>query len=103
MGIPHPHREIIHAWAEGAEIQTRLDASVMWTDVVSDSPSFSPTFEYRVKPRTVKREGWVNIYRAHGCEIPSAATVHATEEAAKTFAVSDGLAATVKIEWSEEE
>jgi len=103
MGTPHLHREIIKAWADGAEIQTRLDASVMWTDVVSDSPSFSPTFEYRIKPKIVKREGWVNIYRAIiGDDTRNAYGVHATAEAAKTAAAIN-VVATVKVEWEEEE
>lgn len=97
----HKHADIIHAWADGAEIQWRENSCMAWLDV--DTPCFHSRYQYRIKPKIVKREGWVNIYRAHGCEIPSAATVHATEGLAKTYAVSDGLVATVKVEWEEEE
>ena len=100
---PHKHCEVIKALAEGQEIQTRLDASVPWTDVVSDSPSFSPAFEYRIKPKTVKREGWVNIYRSHRPDMPeTVCCVHPSEKIARGFA-SDGCLATVKIEWSEDD
>ena len=95
----HKHADVIHAWADGAEIQFRRDAGERWDDI----PFLNESNEYRIKPRIVKHEGWVNIYRVHGCEIPSAATVHATEGLAKTYAVSDGLVATVKVEWEEEE
>lgn len=96
----HKHAEIIHAWADGAEIQRRENSCVAWTD--THNPQWIAGVEYRIKPRTVKREVWVNIYRAHGCEMPSAATVHVTEDLAKAYA-SIGLVATVKVEWEEEE
>ena len=97
----HEHADIIHAWADGAEIQRRENSCVAWTD--THNPQWIAGVEYRIKPRIVKREGWVNIYRAPGVEFPSTVcSVHATEEIAKTFAVDD-LVATVKIEWEEEE
>ena len=96
----HKHADVIHAWADGADIQYLMLDGV-WDDI--SFPPLNESNEYRIKPRIVKHEGWVNIYRVHGCEIPSAATVHATEGLAKTYAVSDGLVATVKVEWEEEE
>ena len=87
----HKHADVIHAWADGADIQYLMLDGV-WDDI--SFPFLNESNEYRIKPRTVKREGWVNIY--HIC------SVHATEEIAKTFAVDD-LVATVKIEWEEEE
>jgi hypothetical protein len=56
----HKHADVIHAWADGAEIQYRRYKEEQWVDV--DSPCFNPGFEYRIKPRIVKRDGWVNIY-----------------------------------------
>ena len=97
----HKYADIIHAWAEGATIQGRPDADTEWLRGMN--PGWYEDWEYRIEPRIVKREGWVNIYRAHGCEIPSAATVHATAWLAKSYAVSDGFVATVKVEWEEEE
>lgn len=89
----HKHFEVIKAWAEGAEIQYRRYKEEQWLDAAH--PCFNAEFEYRVKPRTVKREGWVNIY--HIC------SVHATEEIAKKFSEEDDIVATVKVEWEEEE
>ena len=96
----HKHAEIIHAWADGAEIQyLRLDG--VWEDI--SFPPFSESNEYRIKPKIVRRGGWVNIYRTYTPETPEMlCCIHPTEKVAKTFA-SDGLVATVKVEWSEEE
>lgn len=89
----HKWADVIHAWADGVEIQYRRYKEEQWLDVAH--PRFKAEFEYRVKPRTVKREGWVNIYNI--------CSVHATEEIAKKFSEEDDIVATVKIEWEEEE
>lgn len=74
-----------------------------WLDEAELNPNFNCGGEFRAKPRTVKREGWVNIYRTYNPETPEMlCCIHATEKVAKVFA-GDGLVATVKIEWSEEE
>lgn len=86
----HKHADVIHAYAEGAEIQFRRDASERWVDM--DSPCFNPGFEYRIKPRTVKREGWVNIF--------SNQTVFDSREDAEAQKLSS-CKATVKVEWEE--
>ena len=100
----HKHRKVIKAWAEGAEVQVRHDAGEIWVDLLTDSPCFYLGSEYRIKPRTLKREGWVNIYRAPGgTDMRHAYGVHDTEEAADIFADHNCVVATVKIEWEEEE
>lgn len=43
-----PHSDIIIAWAGGAEVQYRRDASHRWTDC--PEPYWAPDYEYRVKP-----------------------------------------------------
>jgi len=43
----HKHADLIHAWAEGAQIQSRADGGY-WED--RDYPSWSPDWEYRIKP-----------------------------------------------------
>ena len=60
--------------------------------------------EYRIKPRTVKREGLVNVYRASPESLVprNSGGVHPTEEIANRFA-DDGCVATLKIEWTEDE
>ena len=96
----HKHADIIHAWADGAEIQKFCGDG--WYDD-SDTPEWFEDAEYRIKPKIVKREGWVNIYRTYTPETPEMlCCIHPTEKVAKTFA-SDGLVATVKVEWEEEE
>ena len=94
----HKHADVIHAWADGADIQyLRLDG--VWDDI--SFPPLNESNEYRIKPRIVKHEGWVNIYRFPGGEFPSTVCcVHPTEETAKTFA-GIGTVARVKVEWEE--
>ena len=95
----HKHADVIHAWADGADIQhLRLDG--VWDDI----PPLNESNEYRIKPRTVKHEGLVNIYRAPGVEFPSTVCcVHPSEEAAKAFAGSGTVASRIKVEWEETE
>lgn len=57
MSQRHKHADIIHAWAEGAEVQFK-DLSGKWIDLV-DSPRFFEDTEYRIKPKEPK--WWENI------------------------------------------
>lgn len=94
----HKHADLIHAFAEGAEIQ-KFDGAEWWDDPF---PEFFPDVKYRIKPRTVKREGWVNIYRVHNPQILThLCCVYTTEEEAKTFAGIE-VVDTVKVEWLED-
>jgi len=52
----HKHADIIHAWADGSEVQVRCYNGV-WKDVVT--PSFDDSSEYRIKPGEPK--WWENI------------------------------------------
>jgi hypothetical protein len=45
---PRAHHDIIIAWANGAEIQHRRDASMAWKDCAD--PAFIADYQYRVKP-----------------------------------------------------
>ncbi len=51
MNKPHKHAEVIKAWADGAEVQTRSDIYDDWHDVKYSV--FYPNKEYRVKPQPV--------------------------------------------------
>ena len=52
--------------------------------------------------KTVKKEGWVNLYKAHNEKIAAnTSQCHKTKEAAEKNALLDCIA-TVKIEWEEE-
>jgi len=45
--MKHKHADLIHAWAEGAQIEYR-SALNDWTEV--DRPEWSSWVEYRIKP-----------------------------------------------------
>lgn len=50
MNQPHKHKDMIIAWANGAEIEFRDPASCMkWWSIAF--PSWDPSMEYRVKPK----------------------------------------------------
>jgi hypothetical protein len=96
----HIHANEIHAFAEGAEIQFLVAASGEWMD--DPIPSFLPEIKYRVKPRAVKREGWVAVYSYHnegGAFLKHA--IYISEDAAKE--ANSGAVDVIKIEWEEEE
>jgi len=95
----HKHADVIHAWAEGAEIQ-KFCGDGWYND--SDTPEWFEDCEYRIKPRTVKMEGWVNI----GSINPNGRYVGSTIFDSKESALLNKQltwVATVKIEWEEEE
>ena len=59
MNKPHKHAALIKAWADGAEIQFRLeDSSGQAEDWETFSPGEAPSWlddcEYRIKPKTIK-------------------------------------------------
>lgn len=93
----HKHADLIHAYADGAEIES-------WNGqrwVVDKAPCFLPELGYRIKPRVVRKEGWVNIYP--GKQRPLAGhEVYPTEKAAQLSA-AEGCVAHAKIVWEEEE
>ena len=97
MNKPHKHAALIHAWADGAEIQ-KLCGDGWYDD--SDTPEWYEDSEYRIKPRTVTKTGWVNLYRVNYGVKPGL-DVFDTEAEARHKAVSRTVA-TVKVEWTEE-
>ena len=46
---PHKHAELIKAWADGAKIQYKHNASGIWYDGCFDM-AWLDTVEYRIKP-----------------------------------------------------
>jgi hypothetical protein len=90
----HKHADVIHAYAEGDEIEV-YDKRIGWDTV--PWPSFDPSLKYRVKPKIVKKEGWVNIYS----DTISGGIIYPTKEKAISTASRD-ITATVRIEWEEE-
>lgn len=49
MGQPHKHAELIKAWADGAEIQIKVNG--VWSDI--PNPVWSADV-YRIKPKTIR-------------------------------------------------
>lgn len=100
MNKPHKHRDIIIAYAEGADVQYKFQGA--WEDW--KTPCFKDDLEYRIKPKIVKKEGWVNIHIASvGPVILSG--IFSTEKDAKKYAglTTVNKIITVRIEWEEEQ
>lgn len=54
---PHPHAELIKAWADGAKIQLKVRDAEEWID--TDSPVWTKCHEYRIKPESEpSNEAW---------------------------------------------
>lgn len=68
--------EVMLAYAEGRQIQIKLNPESEWEDI--NNPSFRAFSEYRVKPET--KTGWINIYES-GTGIKTGC-VHDTKEIA---------------------
>lgn len=52
MNKPHKHRDLIIAWANGAQIQIRYSAEGSWMD--TNTPRWYAHYEYRIKPKMLK-------------------------------------------------
>jgi hypothetical protein len=51
--MKHKHADLIHAWADGAEIEVFVNGH--WTSCVrKDYPDWHPILEYRIKPKEKK-------------------------------------------------
>jgi len=48
---PHPHADVIKAWADGKPIEYRYNTTSAWRSVAY--PSFVKEYQYRVKPEEV--------------------------------------------------
>ena len=86
----HIHADVLHAYAEGEEIQARYGDG----DWINIGFLTHPEHEYRIKPKKVKKEGWLNIYSVYGS--------YTTKELADRHA-GPYRKACVRIEWEEEE
>ena len=106
------YNEIV-AYANGETVQYRnLDEpNGKWQDYevcrefrtcfVFDSPNFEHrSLEWRVKPKIVKREGWLNICPVKTGSI-SAGHLFTSEKYANSFAPHDRIDC-IRIEWEEE-
>ncbi len=92
--MKHKHADLIHAWADGAEIQV-LYKTGEW--VTEKCPGFVEYNQYRIKPeekKPVVRWLWAYEVFGGGCEITELLT---EDEASKYTLVL------VKLEWSRTE
>ena len=117
MNKPHKHCELIKAWADGAEIQRDKLSGNGWVD--DPDPTWSTYHRYRIKPKTIKRQGWINLlatrYASYPGVIGVVGSVFDSEERAKKAKKSmeerakkakksmSGGVTTIKLEWEEEE
>lgn len=100
MGTPHKHRDVIIAWANGEKVQFKDDDGSIWLDHdLNVAPRFYEDYEYRIKPKRVKKEGWVNVYpdkyECHTTEF------HFNKERADRMA-TEARVACIRIEWEED-
>ena len=96
MGTPHKHRDVIIAWANGEEIESFVTKLGMWQPC--EHPVWTENCEYRIKPKRVKKEGWVNVYPGNFlCYFYNKKHADASNEIEKHKRV-----ACIRIEWEEE-
>lgn len=93
---PHKHAEVIHAWADGAEVQMKWE-SAGWQD--STDPVWYPEWEYRIKPAE-KVVRWLWAWQPIGTNWSFISEHRYTDEEVKA-ALKDGTF--TKLEWSREE
>lgn len=93
----HKHCEIIKAYADGYPIQVKVNSA--WLDI--DCPHFYDAEEYRIKPKTIKREGWAAIYHRSDGISGIHTIIYDFEDDAKQKCPN--AKAVIKVEWEEEE
>jgi hypothetical protein len=92
--MKHKHADLIHAWADGAEIQWK-NTNDVWEDWANDevSPPWHPYSEYRIKPeekKPVVRWLWADKFGQ-------------TTSCMYTEAEAKGTCHPIKLEWSRTE
>lgn len=98
----HKYAAVIIAWAYGKEIQFKSKSAKTWLDYDGRyqrgaTPSFSDTeTEWRIKPKIVKREGWVARYR----DGSTGSSIYPTRD--KSQKVYEHAVDHHRIEWEEE-
>ena len=100
MGNKHRHYDVIVAWAAGEEIERWHYGSGEWLG--EKHPSWFEDIKYRIKPKRVKKEGWVNVYGSRNeTRLGHAGYVYATKGEADAE-VCGKRKACIRIEWEEE-
>jgi hypothetical protein len=94
MNQRHPHADVIIAWANGEEIEVGCHNE--WFPC--PEPAWCQEDNYRIKPKRVKKEGWVNVYG----DGVLGWRAYPTEKEANTQNDLKGLVACIRIEWEED-
>ncbi len=66
MPTPHVHRDLIIAWADGAEIDVYCSAHERWEVLGNRTPTWSADIQYRIKPKPVTVRYRVALTRLGG-------------------------------------
>jgi hypothetical protein len=96
MGTPHKHREIIIAWANGEEVEYKHRGE--W--VSAEFPVWSNESEYRIKPKRIKKEGWVNVFQLGETSVRTVNGIYPTKEKAAEWGFKSITC--IRIEWEED-
>ena len=106
MGTKHKHYDVIVAWAAGEEIEYK-NPHGEWILLQTEFPYFHHSVQHRIKPKLVKKEGWVNVYKAterYHIGMACVSNAYATkEEALADRRINPEPTDTIRIEWEEEE
>jgi hypothetical protein len=94
-GTPHKHRDVIIAWANGEAIEY-LDSAKQWYPFTAKYPPYDDTMTYRIKPKRVKKEGWVAVYGGNF----TSERIHQTR--AECMAKCPNAIVYIRIEWEGE-
>ena len=100
----HKHADVIHAWAEGEEIEWRCNDADAWELVTSKYPSWLEEAEFRIKPKTGKKEGYMMVStRGEGIRSPVFDSSMEVAEWRGSYACTDSLPYNkiVKVTWEE--
>ena len=102
----HKHADVIIAWANGEEIEWHDPLNEKWYPIPALGDGlllWEDRHEYRIKPKILKKEGWVNIQNTSKGPMISSG-IFGTEEDAKKYAglTTVNKIITVRIEWEEE-
>jgi hypothetical protein len=103
MSKRHKHADVIHAWADGAEIEYRDAPGRPWRSVVAPGPVWDTTVEYRIKPevaryrRCVRRMMDGKQFVDTVCDLPGMLTAREME-----FDLRNSFVRWIDTEWQEE-
>ena len=92
MGTKHLYYDVIVAWAAGEEVEYLNVGG--W--VSQKNPTFNEALQWRIKPKIVKKEGWVNVYA------DSVGFLYSSKEKADISPMKDRKAC-IRIEWEEKD